>query len=181
MFILMKILINYRHFNSSLSCRNCLWYLFVKTKIWTGSFMCLYLENLPAGYMPKTQDSTWQQKVYLIAGKSPSQMEMMKVQLFQGTARWVLLGKGIHFMTHIINMVWPHRFLWGWEALSALCLKLEPWVHYEWNHWGLCRDRVHSPSVEIRLDPKTKLVIDCLAKLVLLIETAALMYDVTTL
>ena len=58
--------------------------------------MCLYLKNLPAGYMPKTQGSTWQQKVYLIAGKSPSQMEMMKVQLFQGTARWVLL----HYVSH---------------------------------------------------------------------------------
>ena len=40
----------------------------------------------------KTQGSTWQEKVYLIAGKSPSQMEMMKVQIFQGTARWVHLG-----------------------------------------------------------------------------------------
>ena len=54
--------------------------------------MCLYLENLPAPYMPKAQGSTWQHKVYLIAGESPSQMEMMKVQLFQGTARWVLLN-----------------------------------------------------------------------------------------
>ena len=53
--------------------------------------MCLHLENLPAAYMPKAQGSTWQHKVYLIAGESPSQMEMMKVQLFQGTARWVLL------------------------------------------------------------------------------------------
>ena len=31
------------------------------------------------------------QKVYLMAGKSPSQMEMMKVQIFQSTARWVHL------------------------------------------------------------------------------------------
>ena len=48
--------------------------------------MCLYRENLPAAYMPKAQGSTWQHK------ESPSQMEMMKVQLFQGTARWVLLA-----------------------------------------------------------------------------------------
>ena len=54
--------------------------------------MCLYLENLPAAYMPKAQGSTWQHKVYLIAGESPSQMEMMKVQLFQGAALWVLLS-----------------------------------------------------------------------------------------
>ena len=49
------------------------------------AFMYLYPENLPVGWMPK-------QKVYLIAGKSPSQMEMMKVQLFQSTARWVHLN-----------------------------------------------------------------------------------------
>ena len=56
--------------------------------------MCLYLENLPAPYMPKAQGSTLQHKVYLVAGESPSQMEMMKVQRFQGTARWVLLKVG---------------------------------------------------------------------------------------
>ena len=38
-------------------------------------FMYLYPENLPAGSMPK-------QKVYLTAGKSPSQMEMMKVHIY---------------------------------------------------------------------------------------------------
>ena len=52
-----------------------------------SAFMYLYPANLPAGSMPK-------QKVYLIAGKSPSQMEMMKVQLFQSTARWVHLFLG---------------------------------------------------------------------------------------
>ena len=25
----------------------------------------------------------------------------------------IFLGKGTHFVTHIINMVWPHRFQWG--------------------------------------------------------------------
>ena len=56
------------------------------------AFMYLYPENLPAGWMPKPQGCTWQQKVYLIAGKSPSHMGMMKVQIFQGTARWVHLS-----------------------------------------------------------------------------------------
>ena len=54
--------------------------------------MYLYPENLPAGCMPKTQGSTWQEKVHLVAGKSPSQMEVMNVQIFQGTARWVHLS-----------------------------------------------------------------------------------------
>ena len=65
--------------------------LFIEIKVWMYAFMYLYPENLPAGSMPKTQDRTWQQKVYLTAGKSPSQMEMMKVQIFQSTVRWVRL------------------------------------------------------------------------------------------
>ena len=66
------------------------------------AFMYLYPENLPAGSMPK-------QKVYLIAGKSPSQMEMMKVQLFQSTARWV------HLRVHCNNEILKYEMKQYWK------------------------------------------------------------------
>ena len=109
MFMQTRISINYRHFNSSLSCRNCLWYLFIKTRVWMYSFMYLHPDNLPACYMPNPQGSTWHEKVYLIAGKSPSQMEMMKVQIFQGTARRV----------HLIRLGWSRLLLHCWSINLA--------------------------------------------------------------
>ena len=119
MFMQMRISINYRHFNSSLSCRNCLWYLFIKTKVWMYSFMYLYPESLPAGYMPNPQGSTWHEKVYLIAGKSPSQMEIMKVQIFQGTAHRVhliIVKITIYLRLCATHYAWSHALLL-WECL----------------------------------------------------------------
>ena len=121
MFMQTRISINYKHFDSSLSCRNCLWYLFIKTKVWMYSFMYLYPENLPAGYMPNPQGSTWHEKVYLIAGKSPSQMEMMKVQIFQGTARRVhLISEANKYHTTLGDIMNSHTHFAIWRPRDAV-------------------------------------------------------------